>query len=244
MKRMYEAEKMDIGLVSQALNNTNAAGRYFSLQGVDKVLAELIAGAMAATKTTKIELLQAKDAAGTDAKGIPTTAGQAAVAEVTANTNVTVATLTLATVLATQTVTINGVTFTAHADTTTAANREFKIDGDDTADAAALAGLINHGVYGVPGVTATAALGVITLTSTVSGETLITAAASHATITVATVQAQAFVEISASSLDLANGFTHVAVKVTTTANTVVSASLRRGGLSFTPAQKVGASAVL
>lgn len=72
-------------------------------------------------------------------------------------------TLTLSTVLAGETIVINGVTFTAHASTTTAADREFDISGNDTADAAELATLINDATYGVTGVTATAASGVITL---------------------------------------------------------------------------------
>ncbi len=62
------------------------------------------------------------------------------------------------------TVIINGVVFTAHTNTTTPASRQFKIDGDDTADAVALAGLINNPVYGIRGMTAVAASGTITLT--------------------------------------------------------------------------------
>lgn len=238
MKRMRESVKFDVGVVSQALNNTNVTGRYFSMEGVRRAIAKLNGGAMAAATTTKIELLQAKDASGTGSKAITS-----AEATVTANTNVTALTLTLALVVAGTTVTINGVTFTAHADTTTAANREFSIGGDDTADAAALASLINHATYGVPGVTATAAAGVITLTSTDPGETVITASASAGTVTVATTQALAYVEIAAERLDQANGFTHVAPKVTTTANSVVGVTMERD-LSFNPTQKAGASAVL
>jgi len=45
--------------------------------------------------------------------------------------------------------------FTAHTDTTTAANREFSISGTDAQDAAELVACINDGDYGVPNVTAT-----------------------------------------------------------------------------------------
>lgn len=231
--------KIDIGLVSQALNNTNATGRYYHHTMWRRALAQLIGAAMAATKTTKIELLQATDASGTGAKAI---AG--AEATITANTSVTAATLTLATVLATHAVTINGVTFTGHADTTTAATREFAINGDDTADAAALAGLINDATYGVTGVTATAALGVITLTATDPGETAITIANAAATITAATTQAIAYVELDVAQLDVDAGFDYVAVKVTTTANTVVSVGLLRGEGRYGPEQVVGASALV
>lgn len=103
------------------------------------------------------------------------------------NIEVTVA---LDTVLAGQTLTVNTVVFTAHADTTTAADREFAIDGDNTADAAALAGLINDATYGVPGVTAAADTGTITLTldDWITGS--ITAVASDSTMTVTATETE------------------------------------------------------
>jgi hypothetical protein len=72
--------------------------------------------------------------------------------------------ITLASVTNNQTIIINGYTFTAKTSTTTIADRFFSIAGDDTADAALLAANINAAGYGVPGITATAATGVITLT--------------------------------------------------------------------------------
>lgn len=64
-------------------------------------------------------------------------------------------TLTLSSVAAGETIVINGLTFTAHASTTTTADREFDISGNDTADAGELATVINDGTDGLPGVTAT-----------------------------------------------------------------------------------------
>jgi len=77
--------------------------------------------------------------------------------------------ITLATVLADDTVTIGGVTFTAHATVTTPADRAFSIAGSDTADAVELIGLINNATYGVSGVTATSALGVVSLSRATTG---------------------------------------------------------------------------
>jgi hypothetical protein len=240
MKSMIKRAKVDIGLVGQVINNTNVTGKYFCMNNYRKALAILSIGAMAVDKTAKVEFLQATDAAGTSAKAVT-----GAEATLTANTGVTVATLTLATVLNTQAVTINGLVFTAHTDTTTAASRQFKIDGDDTADAAALAGLINHATYGVPGVTATSALGVVTLTATDPGEALITIADPAATITPATLQAQAYAEIDVSQLDIAGGFNYVAPKVTTTSTAGVCAvTLLRGDGRFEPTQKFAAGKVL
>lgn len=57
--------------------------------------------------------------------------------------------LTLSGVTAGQTVTIAGLTFTAHTSTTTAANREFSIAGADAADATELAAVLNDATYGI-----------------------------------------------------------------------------------------------
>jgi len=72
-------------------------------------------------------------------------------------------TLTFASVAADETIIIEGVTFTAHATTTTVASREFDISGDDTADASEFASLVNDSTYGITGLTASAAAGVVTL---------------------------------------------------------------------------------
>jgi hypothetical protein len=80
-------------------------------------------------------------------------------------------TVTLATALADDTVTINGLVYTAVTGAK-ADNTEFSIDGTDTVDAADLADSINNddreGTLG--DVSATSALGVVTITTTVSGE--------------------------------------------------------------------------
>ena len=236
MNKIFEENKFDVGLVSQALNNTNITGKYFPMAGYRSVLAILSGGAMAATKTTILQLMQALNAAAGSAKVV--TLG---VATITANTLVTELTLTLTTVLNGETVVINGLTFTGHTDTTTVADREFKIDGDDTADAVALCVCINDPTYGVPGVTATSNVAVVTLVSTVPGATLITAVPGDATIVAATTKAQAYVEIDPLILDGAGGFTHIACKVTTTANSNVAVVLIRGKHIKAISQKVGGS---
>ena len=244
-ERLSEIQKIDVGIQAQSLNGT-VTGRYYHMKGYGKAAGILSAGAIAATKTAKVELLQAKDVDGTDSKGIPTTAAQAATATITANALVTKATITLATFLAGGTITINGLVFTAHATTTTKANREFSISGNDTADAVELASCINDPTYGVPGVKATPNAAVVTLEATEPGETVITVSSNpdDGTCVKATVEAQAFVEIDTRQLDKNNGFNHVAVKVTTDAAIVVGAVLLRGGARYTPDQKVGASAVV
>jgi hypothetical protein len=95
--------------------------------------------------------------------------------------------VTLTTVLAGHTITINDLTFTAHAATTTPANREFSIAGaTDTLDADELVTCINDATYGVPGVTAVNNAGVITLTAATPGKDAITVSTGDSTFAIAT----------------------------------------------------------
>lgn len=94
-------------------------------------------------------------------------------------------TLTLASVLTTQTVTINGVVYTAN--TNTQANDQFDISGNDTADAAALALAINNSTTaGSQEIIATSAAAVVTVKARRGGiaGNLITVAVSNATVTI------------------------------------------------------------
>ncbi len=72
-------------------------------------------------------------------------------------------TLTLTNVLDANSLVVGGNTYNAHATTTTTANREFSISGDDTADAVELAIVLNDATTGVSGVTATASGAVVNL---------------------------------------------------------------------------------
>lgn len=228
MKNLNKRAKFDIGLVSQALNGANKTGKYFGMQMFRKALFILNGGAMAAGKTTKIEILQAKDAAGTDAKAIADAA-----ATITANTLVTEATIALAAAAATDKVAVNGVEFVMAA-TTDTAKKEFK-DAD---------GLVACIKAAIEGVTASAAATTVTVTAENPGETVLTIVGTGVagTVTVATTEAQAYVEVDVGSLDLAGGFEYIAVKVTTTANSVVAVNLIRGDGRFEPIQQVGAAA--
>lgn len=241
-KLLSERVKVDVGLVPQSLNG-NATGRYHSMAMFRKALVVLITGAIAATKSAIVEFLQATDAAGTGAKGIPSTAGQVATATIAANAKVTAATLTCAAVQVGDKVTVNGVVFTGAAAADLPKNVFLANGADNTATAASLAAAINHAA-GVPGVTAAPALAVVTLTATAAGDTVITIADAAATITPATTQAQAYVELDVSQLDLANGFEYIAAKVTTDAAIVVGTVLIRSDGRFEPDQAVAASAVV
>ncbi len=232
-RRMIEGLKADIGMVGKSLATTNATGRYYDMRNYRTLLVVLIAGAIAITKTVKVELLQATDAIATGAKVIT-----GANATITANTLVTVATVDLTAAANTDTVTVNGVTFTMAA-ATDVTIREF-------ANAAGLVLCVNSALYGAAGVLAAAAGAVVTLVATDPGEKVITLTRVDVagTVVVATTHAIAYVEIDVSQLDLANDFTHVAAKVTTTGTTICAVDMLRGIPRTTPTQQVGASAVV
>ena len=237
MERMIESAKVDLGVAPQTLSNSSVTGNFYEAKDYRRALALLQVGALAATKTAKIEVFEAQDAAGTGAQLIT-----GAAATIAANTAVSEMTIALATVLAGEAITINGMVFTAHATVTTPASREFSISGNDTADAAELATVLNDATYGVPGITATANSGTITLKSTVPGETTITASSAASTFTIATTKAQAYVDLD--GLPLSAGFSHIGCKITSTGNGGVAALLMRGNARGPITQRVGASAVV
>lgn len=233
MQRLVEYVKTVIGLVAQAINNTNVTGVYYHVGMGQRVRAWLNGGAMAATKTTKVELLQATTAAGGGAKAITS-----ADATITANTLVTRALVALASVGTGDTVTINGLVFTCGSPTAVA-TRTF-------ANAAGLETCVEDATYGVPGVKASVASTDVTLYADPAGDTTLTVVGANVggTVTVSTVEAQAYVDLDVSQLDLANGFEYIAAKVTTTANTVAAVTLDFYDQRFAPTQKVGAAAVV
>lgn len=237
---LSERLKVDTQLVSQSLNGASTA-IYFNMKKYRKALFVWEIGAMAAAATSIGAAWEAQDDAGTLAQALA-----AITATITANTKVAEATLTLLAVAALDVVTINGLVFTAHATTTTVANREFDISGGtDTLDAVELAVCINDPVYGVPGVTATPAVAVITLDATELGEMDITVTLPSATITVATIRAIGYLEVDHTMMTKAAGavaaFTHIGFIVTNSGAMQTGGVVLRGNNRYTPTQYVGAA---
>ena len=227
MKPLAKRVKIDIAILSQSLNGA-ATSSYYNM-GMDRKGATVWqTGAMAAGVTSICQIMQAKDVAGTDAKPIT-----AAVDTITANTKVIGMTITCATVIATDEVTINGIKFVAAA-AEDLPKGVFAIGANDTACAASLVKAINHATAGVPGVTATSALGVVTLAIDEPGEMTLTAASPDATITVATTSAIGAVEFDAADLDVDGGFTHVAARITNGAASQTAAFFVRADGRFEP----------
>jgi hypothetical protein len=225
-KLLSEINKVDIAIVPAAISGVST-GTYYNMGLRNKALFVWETGAMAAGVTSVGQVMQAKDAAGTDAKAITNNA-----ATITANTKVAAATLTVDTVVATNKVTVNGLTFEA-ASSADLANRKFAVGSDNAGCATSLAAAINHATAGVPGVTASAAQAVVTLTSTEPGEVTITITDATATkIVPATLRAIGYVECDTAFLD--EGFNYVALRVTNSAAAQTGAILVRGENRYSP----------
>lgn len=232
MRRLMEQFKIDTIIVPQALNNTNSISSYCSMDNYAEAQINLSLGAMAATKTAKIEVYQAKDEDGTGAEIVADADGNAYKAEVTANTGVREVKIALASVGAADKVTINGVTYTK--DTTTDASaKKFK-------DAA---GLVLCIAYHQPELSASASGTDVNVKYADEGAGTITASAVNVggTVTISTVSATALFSMLREYMKSNDGFTHIAVKVTTTANTIVCVQMLRGNEPrYSAIQEVGA----
>jgi hypothetical protein len=235
MKTQAEDLKYDVAVQPVSLATTNTTGRYFGMRMHRRAVVMFSAGAMASGNTVACQLREATDAAGSSAQDL---AGAAAT--ITAPAKATAGTLTLASVAAPDAVTVNGLTFTAHATTTTKSARQFSIASTDAADAVELAACINDPAYGVLGLTASPNGAVVTLTSADPGHTTVSITSPAATITAAVTQAVGYVEIERG--DMSAGFTHVAAKLTTAGTVVVSAVLLRSEPVGATTQAVAAAA--
>lgn len=247
-----ERYKIDLGLVGQTINGSNGTGPYFPVKGYRRFLAVCTDGASVLDKTTQIEWLQATALAGTGAKVVKQ-ANESTGTESKAVTTAAATTITGATeitiipnnISAEDTITINGVTFTAHADTTTAANREFAINGTDAQDATALYGLLTNAKYGIEdlGIAVTdSTSGTLTLRA-LGDDCVLTVATSNASrIPIAITKQIVYSEIGIDDLDIDGGFVYVAPKVTKAGNGIVSVVvLREVGDYGPPTQHVGKS---
>lgn len=246
--KISEREKFLVGIKPQTLNNNTLTGAYFDLRPYRRALALAQVAAMADTKTAKIEFFQATDLAGAGGKVVKqsnASAGTESSATATAPLLATKATILLASAIATNKVTINGLVFEGKAGAADLPTRKFSIDTSDTAAALSLVACVNDATYGVPGVTASASTGTVTLTANDPAKTTISiTAATPTTVTPAVLECQLYSELDIGDLDIAGGFYFVAPKLTVTSNSTVAVVVLLGGSAYVPAQKVGASTVI
>jgi len=209
--KLKETLHVSVPLVATSMNNTNETGQYIPIDRCSRLLAILHGGAAVATKSWKLELLEATDNAGTGAAAITS-----ATATGTANTKVKKATVALDSAANTDTVTVTAYVGSTVAETATytkaaSANAaENKFDNADelctqiTADfehVSAADSTTNAIIAADDGYTITVA------GANVAGE-----------VTVATNESVTVVEVYNGELE--SDTTHVAPKVTVTGNGV------------------------
>lgn len=233
MNRSYEDLKVDIGLLPQSLISTNATGKYYSMKEYREALAILTAGNITAAGTTALQIMEAKTERAGSAQALTSR-----VATIAANVKVASLSITCAGGVAEDTlvITVGGVayTFIGKAATDTA-EQEFKADGDDDSDAAAIVECVNVTLAGK--VFASAAAAVVTLVAE-DGYYIESISETGSFTTFATVSAQAYVWLD--SMDLTDTYGWIACKVTTASNTgICNAVLVRGKSKGAIVQRMG-----
>lgn len=231
--KISEVVKVDQALTPTSLASTAGTGAYFPMKDYVKALFIFTVAAMAALDTVVAQILQATDRDGTGSKDITNST-----ATLTGAAGDDASTLTFVSILDGEGFTINGTVFVADDTAPNAALGQFDTGATDTTAATNAVVVINQLL---PLLKATSAAGVITIEAREPGTAVIVITATAATVTEATLRAIGIVEIRAEHLDEDNGFTHVALKLTTDATIVVGGDLVRNGATFSPGQFVGAS---
>lgn len=248
-KRLYEINKIDTPLPAAALVAATAqTSRAYELSDYRKALFSVRLRNIASTDTDlEFEVLEASDIAATTAQNVgdldttPSIDFERVAAGCIANANAVE--LTLVTPANDDVVTINGVEFTAHTDTTDLDANQFAIDGTDTEDAAELVLCINNAL---PNLIATNTAGAVLVQSREPGEETITVTGINdiTNIVPVTVEVVGNIEVDVSALS--DGFGRVCGRITpgaTAAAITCDISLVRGNARYVPAgQQEGGSA--
>jgi len=239
-----ENVKVDAAIEYQilAVGPGGIISRYFRLDKFKKALFVVTVDTMAAAALVVCNLYGA--AVRTGAAGAAIAGGTCTI---TANVNATVVTATLLNVVVGDTITINGVIFTAAA-APDFPNLVFDQAGADAADAASLAACINAAagqaaLLAAGGhITATVIAGaVVTLTVSDAGSDVMTVTSVGGTMTIATVQAIAYIEAEDTAVPTV-ATEWVAIQLIGAATSHASVVCIRGGESrYTPIQQVGAA---
>jgi len=144
------------------------------------------------------------------------------------NHKVTELTITFDGILDTESLTINGVTFTAHKNKTIKSENRFSILGNNTANAAEFVKCINDSSHGLPDIIASNKSEVVRLKA--QRDIGITATSRTSHLKIAEAKARSFLDIKSLNLDIENGFTHIIVKCTNDAKTHIAVTPVSGPL--------------
>lgn len=208
--RIIENYHVDVPYAATSLNNTNATGRYMSVKHMSRALFILHGGAAAATKTWKLEIYEASDAAGSDGAAVTSVTATG-----TANTKVKKATVALASAANTDKVTVTQTTAagTTAVVYTMAASADAAAHEFDDADELATQITADFDYLSAADSTTNCVI-------TAADPATVTVAGTDVagTVTVSTQESVTAVEVHNSDLD--SDTTHIAPKVTVTGNGV------------------------
>jgi hypothetical protein len=234
MQKLHEGVKLDTGLYPMT-NATSQTGPYYPMDKYRQAVFHLMVKDMTDGQSLLFAVYEAADAAG----GSPAQLG--ANVTLSQGTKVNKAQVTCTSVSADDTLIItmyklehgelvaqSALTFTAKG-AESLANRQFDRSGTDTACGTSLAACINDATYGVSGLTATAAAGVVTLTITVPGDgvfDITELAGAAARLVVVDLEQQAYFAVLAD--ELTSGLTHIGARVSSVdTNVELACSLLR-----------------
>ncbi|MGD9211245.1 MAG: hypothetical protein PVI90_10740, partial [Desulfobacteraceae bacterium] len=217
---IYDYMKIDTAQ-GQIISAVPVMSYYFSLaESQNAAFLFTMGETLNAGRKVSGQLYQAKDQNGTDSKVIT-----GATCEIEANIKCKNTTASLNSVSPGDTIVINGLTFTAHATTTTYANREFSIAGGDDTGTDELIDCINHPEYGVLEITAIkSGTHHMTMTPTIPGIGYITTVGAYS-ITVRSWAIEGLIEVNADMLDYINGYNHVAIQLTPSTSLILFAAI-------------------
>jgi len=247
MHDIAEATKVDCAVYPQ-VGATSLTGEWFSMEKYAKALFIAQVWGQHDGDDCTFAVYEATNAEGDDESQLGATITMAQGIKITMCT-VTFASIDVDdTVIITPYTFVNGVmtvgtalTFTAKA-AESLANRQFDQSGTDTETATSFAACINDATYGVPGVLATAAVAVVTLTMDEPGDGTFTIVESDtAKSAVEDYIQQAHFEVAVQDLDRDDNFTHIGGRFASVETDVrTSCQLIRAVAGYLPVGQVSA----
>jgi len=226
--------KIDVALIPASQGATAVTGEYFKMDDAQNIAFAFTATGVDNDEGSSLQVVQATDAEGTDSKNVT-----GATVDLSANSGATEATVQSDDPDVDDTVTINGIVFTAKTSEDTD-DREFDQSGTDAQTATSLANCVNDADNGVPGVSATASTDTVTLTVDEPGELALDVETSDNTNLVVTATITGIVEIRDGALDTDDNFGYAALTVDNDSDVVCGAMAIRGNLRYSAPDQVGA----
>jgi len=248
MHDIVEATKVDCAVYPQ-VGATSLTGEWFNMTRYAKALFVAQVWGQHDGDDVTLAVYEATDATGTSESQLGATLTMAQ------GVNLTMCTVTFASIDVDDTIVITPSTFTGQGALTagtaltftakaseTISSRYFDQSGTDTATATSFAAVVNDATYGVPGVLATAASAVVTLTMTEPGDGTYTIVESDTVKSaVEDYIQQAHFEVAVQDLDRDNDFTHVGARFASIETDVrTTCQLIRATAGYQPVGQVSA----